>query len=344
MSALDTQFAFLTKKLSRWLTHPAVTEIMVNPGGEVWIDELGQPIVKSDLVLSPNEIQSIVNLVATHSRTVITENSPIISAELPDGSRFEGLIPPVVGTAAFSIRKHASKVFTFDEYVERKTITPEQKTFFENLVRDRKNILVVGSTSSGKTTLCNAFVHAVSQITPEHRVITIEDTRELQVSSPNAVCLRTSDTVDMTRLLKSCMRLRPDRILVGEVRGPEALALVKAWNTGHPGGLATVHANGALAGLLRLEQLIYEAGVPPVASRPVLAEAINAVVYLEKTDTGRRVRTILAVDGLSSGGEYMIEYIFDDTPKNARNSHAKRAGGAAPRKQDAQTNQGGIYA
>jgi type IV secretion system protein VirB11 len=308
-SVFNTQFDFLVKKIMPWLTNPNVTEIMVNPGGQVWVDELGKDMVFVGVTLLPNEIESIISMVASKAKTTVTRDNPIISAELPDGSRFEGLIPPIVETPAFSIRKHASMVFTFDDYVSKGILQEDHKKYFEETVKERKNVLVVGGTGSGKTTLCNAFIHAISNLTPDHRVITIEDTRELQVTSPNIVGLRTSDNIDMTRLLKSCMRLRPDRILVGEVRGPEALALLKAWNTGHPGGLATIHANSAESGLTRLEQLLQEAGIPQHASKPIIAEAINTVVFIGRTKMGRRISAILNVNGLVSG-EYSVSYIY----------------------------------
>lgn len=297
-AAFKDQFKLYTKDIQQYLDDPLVMEVMLNPDGTVWLDKAGQDMFPTETKLSPASVERITSLVASKSKTVITEETPIISSELPDGSRFEGLIPPVVATPVFSIRKHGSLVMTLDDYVEKEIITPDQKVFFENAVTERKNILVAGSTGSGKTTFVNALVHAVSTLTKDHRIISIEDTRELKVSSENWIPLRTSDSIDMTRLLKSCMRLRPDRILVGEVRGPEALALLKAWNTGHPGGVSTVHANGALPALTRLEQLLLEAGVPQVGARPIIAEAINIVVFLERTKTGRKVTQIAAVKGL----------------------------------------------
>ena len=654
-SGFLVQFNTAVKPLEKWLKSPDVTEIMVNPSGEVWIDQLGKDMENTGVKINPSLAETIISLVASATKTTIGATSPIVSAELPDGSRFEGLVPPVVANPSFSIRKHGSMILTLDNYVEKGTLTPEQKTIFEEAVVARENILVVGGTgchaagtkilmsngsfkyvedikegdtlmgpdslprkvlklhngtdmlyriipfrgepfivnaghimalisthikngdirdktfitvqdylkkprkykhiyklyhsgplnflngkkdtlpvdpyflgvligdgsfvsgvsitnpepeiyeeimkqatkykihvnmyfrsqgnpiyklcserrrknrlieamknlglyglkgeekfvppcyqygsietrrellaglldtdgylsghrfdivskskkladsivfiarslglyskvsktqkscpsmskkhlnkkftgtyfrvyisgdiesipvrvprrktrtvsgtiplqekrdigpitgfkvepygigqyfgfevdhdnlylsgdfivhhNSGKTTLSNAIVHAISVLTPDHRVITIEDTLELKVSSPNLVSLRTSDNIDITRLLKSCMRLRPDRILVGEVRGPEALALLKAWNTGHPGGVATVHANNSLAGLTRLEQLVQEAGITDRAARPIIAEAVNLIVFIEKTKGGRKISEIRRVLG-----------------------------------------------
>jgi type IV secretion system protein VirB11 len=178
-----------------------------------------------------------------------------------------------------------------------------QKEQLEIAIRDRKNILVAGGTGSGKTTLANALIAEIVQAHPEHRLVIIEDTAEIQCSAENAVLLHATDNVDMLRLLKATMRLRPDRILVGEVRGPEALALLKAWNTGHPGGVATVHANSAAAGLIRMEQLIAEATPTPI---PVLiGEAVDLVVSIVKTPIGRKVHEILQVLGYSPQDGYL---------------------------------------
>ncbi len=312
----DSQFEFLIKKIKPFLNNPSVIEIMVNPGGAVWIDELGKDMANTGIVMAPNEVEGIINLVASWAGTTVGKEKPILSSELPEGERFEGLIPPVVETPSFSIRKHASMIFTLEDYVSKGILLPDHKDFFIEAVKERQNILAVGGTGSGKTTLLNAFVHAISKETPDHRVITIEDTRELQVSSPNVVSLRTSDIIDMTKLLKSCMRLRPDRILVGEVRDASALALLKAWNTGHPGGLATVHANSAYGGLIRLEQLVQEAGIPQSAARPIISEAVNVLVYIARTKEGRKISSIMKVEGLKNG-EYVVKTIYGDPPRGS---------------------------
>jgi type IV secretion system protein VirB11 len=184
--------------------------------------------------------------------------------------------------------------------------------------------LVVGGTGTGKTTLLNAIILVISEVSPEHRVVIIEDTVELQCSSKNVVQLRTSDTVTMQGLLRVTMRLRPDRILVGEVRGAEALALLKAWNTGHPGGLATVHANDASAGLLRIKQLIEEGLQGGKADPEVIAEAVGFVVVIKKTSgaPGRRISEMVRVLGYKNG-EYVLADDFSAalTPTPTKNDH-----------------------
>ena len=201
----------------------------------------------------------------------------------------------------FSIRRKASAVFTLEEYERQEIMTRRQRMAIEHAVAERQNILVVGGTTTGKTTLTNAIIDQMVRTTPHHRLVIIEDTAEIQCVAPNAVVMRATDTVDMQRLLKATLRLRPDRIIVGEVRGGEALAMLKAWNTGHPGGICTVHANHARAGLTRIEQMIAEVSQTPM--RALIGEAVNLIVSIVRTDTapGRRVREVVAVNGFGDG-------------------------------------------
>lgn len=281
--------------LMGWLEDEAIVEIMLNPDSSLWVDVLGGGMQQRG-TMEPVRAKMVMDTVAAMLDRVVTETQPILEGELPlDGSRFEGLVPPLVERPTFTIRKKASLVFTLEDYVLKESLTAQHRDLLREAVRDRKNILVCGGTGTGKTTLTNALLHAVSEETPEHRIVIIEDTRELQCSAENTVFLRTSDDVDMTKLLRVTMRMRPDRILVGEVRGGEALALLKAWNTGHPGGVGTVHANDAAAALVRLGQLIQEAGVPPVPE--LIAEAVDIVVSIKRTSTGRRIEEIVKVQG-----------------------------------------------
>jgi len=254
------------------LDDPSVIEIMVNPDGRLWLDKLGQGRFDTQSRLKPGEAERVVRLVASHIHQDVTAFSPIVSAELPgNGERFEGVIPPVVTAPCFSIRKGAVSVFSLDDYVAAQTMSATQAEALRYAVSSRQNILIVGGTSSGKTTLANALLAEVSG--SGDRVLILEDTRELQCKAEDTVALRThGQNVKLSDLVRSTLRLRPDRIIVGEVRGPEALDMLKAWNTGHPGGIATVHANSAKAGLSRIEQLILE-GVQTVP-RALIAEAI----------------------------------------------------------------------
>ena len=277
------------------LEDPKVVEIMLNSDGTLWQEKLGQGM-ESIGEMPASQAFSLLSTIATSLGTQVTVIQPILEGELPiDGSRFEGLIPPVVARPTFTIRKKASQVFRLSDYVKQNALTLVQQYHIVQAVKQRKNILVVGGTGSGKTTLTNAIIQQIVHNTPEHRLVIIEDTAEIQCSAKNAVSLRSTETVDMQKLLKATMRLRPDRILVGEVRGPEALTLLKSWNTGHPGGVATVHANSAAAGLIRMEQLIAEATTAPMQS--LIAEAVHLVIFIEKTPDGRKISEMLSVAG-----------------------------------------------
>lgn len=285
-----------------------VIEIMLNPDGRLWIEKFGRPMTLISTV-SSEQADLAISLIASALKVTATRETPIIEGELPlDGSRFEGLIPPIVAAPTFTIRKKASKIFTFNDYVTAGNLTPEGQSLLEEAVSEHRNILVVGGTGSGKTTFVNAVIEAIARLTPEDRLVIIEDTSELQSSSVNRVNLHTTDFVDMQRLLRATMRLRPDRILVGEVRDVAALSLVKAWNTGHEGGLATVHANSAREGLTRIEQLIAEGMFQP--QKEVLAEAIHFVVFMKKQSGIRRVTEIVSVGYSGQTHDYTLNYRY----------------------------------
>lgn len=303
----------LGEGLAAALADPAVYEILVNPDGAVRFDRAGEGRVLSDVTLSPPDAERVIRLVASHVRSEIDPDSPIVSAELPmgldgvGGERFEGVLPPVARGPCFSIRKPALRVFTLADYVTAQVLTPAQMTALRQAILKRQNILVAGGTSSGKTTLTNALLAEVAA--QDERVILIEDTRELRCAAPDVVELRTRPGhVTMGDLVRSTLRLRPDRIIVGEVRGAEALDLLKAWNTGHPGGIATLHANSARGALYRLEQLIQEAvtHVP----RALIAEAVDLIVFIRGANalTGqpRHVADIAEVEGLDTDGGYLL--------------------------------------
>jgi len=270
-----------------------VVEVMLNPDGHLFVERLGEGI-EAIGELAPGAAEIIIGSVAHALQTEADEDRPIISGELPiGGHRFEGLLPPVVSAPSFTIRRRASRLIPLADYVTAGVMTKLQASIVRQAVRDRLNIVVSGGTGSGKTTLANAVIAEIVADTPAHRLLILEDTAEIQCAAENAVALHTADTVDMARLLKSTMRLRPDRIIVGEVRDGAALTLLKAWNTGHPGGITTIHANTAHSALRRLEQLTAEVSQQPM--REVIGEAVDLVISIERTATGRRVRDVMRV-------------------------------------------------
>ena len=288
-------------------TDPEIIEIMVNPDGALRFDRLGEGCSDSGVRLEPAQIERIIRLVASHARHEVHRDSPLVSAELPPhgeglaGERFEGLLPPVSTAPCFSIRKPAARIYTLADYVADGLMASQLAEQLRNAVFDRQNILIAGGTSSGKTTLANALLAEMAR--SSDRIIFIEDTRELQCAAADSVALRTrAGHVSMTDLVRSTLRLRPDRIIVGEVRGGEALDMLKAWNTGHPGGIATVHANSAKSALYRLEQLVQESAF--AVPKCLIAEAIDLVVFISGRGLARRVETILGVVGLDLCGDY----------------------------------------
>jgi type IV secretion system protein VirB11 len=295
--------------VNAWLEEPKVSEIMLNADGRLWVDRLDNGMRSSGERLSPTQAERIIRLVAHHVGAEVHRGSPRVSAELPEGGeRFEGLLPPVVMAPVFSIRRPASLPLALSDYVAAGTMTGAVATWLAEAVRARANILVAGGTSSGKTTLTNALLAIAAE--GEDRIVLIEDTRELRCDAANVVALRTAPGVTMTDLVRSSLRLRPDRIPVGEVRGPEALDLLKAWGTGHPGGIGTIHAGSATAALHRLEQLILEA-VPHVP-RPLVAETIQVIAVLTGRGAERRLSELVRVQGLGSDGAYRLHHLHRD--------------------------------
>lgn len=287
----------LGEAAGKLLLDPTVVEIMLNPDGKLWIDRLGQGRSFTGHVLSSADAERVIFIVASSVGAVCNKDAPLLSAELPvTGSRFQGVLPPLSFNPVFTVRKKAIKIFTIDNYVEQGILSLEHADVIKSAVKERKNILIVGGTGSGKTTLANAILALIAETSD--RVVIIEDTQELQCTAPDFVTLRTRDGVaTMTDLLRATMRLRPDRIVIGEVRGPEALALLKAWNTGHPGGCATVHADSALKGLSRLSQLVQEAGVQ--SAGVLIDQAVDLIVFIEKVGQGRKVSEVRVKDPTS---------------------------------------------
>jgi type IV secretion system protein TrbB len=304
--------------IARHLADPAIVEVMLNPDGRLWIDRLSEGLGDTGETITPADAERIVRLVAHHVGAEVHGGAPRVSAELPTGERFEGLLPPIVTAPSFAIRKPAVAVFTLDDYVAAGVMTEGQAAYLRQAVADRKNILVAGGTSTGKTTLVNALLAKVAKT--DDRVVLIEDTRELQCRAPNLVSLRTRDgVVTLSELVRSALRLRPDRIPIGEVRGPEALDLLKAWGTGHPGGVGTLHAGTAIGALHRMEQLIQEIVV--TVPRALIAETIDVIVVLSGRGTARRLSELAEIDGLDPmTGAYRIRpvsFSYSETSRSA---------------------------
>jgi len=324
----------LTRELGRTviacLEDGTTEDLVLNPDSTLWVKRTRGAFVNIG-TMSPSQAQSAFGTIAAMRGTIINHDQPILETELPlDGSRFEAIVPPVVRQPVFALRQRPRAIFTLDDYETTGILTDSKDALNRRRHRDefvatvrgkkhadvirwavaqRKNILVVGSTGSGKTTLVNAILHWLTQVSPRDRVLLIEDTPELQCAVENSVALLAVGNVTMLDCLRACMRLKPTRIVVGEVRGGEALTMLKAWNTGHPGGAATVHANDALSGLLRLESLVAEATSAP--QQKLIAEAVNLVVFVdEETEisAGRKVREVAVVLGYEDG-RYQLEYV-----------------------------------
>ncbi|MFT3813321.1 MAG: P-type conjugative transfer ATPase TrbB [Acidovorax sp.] len=287
------------------LEDPDVVEIMLNPDRTLWIDRLSSGRAPMGVELPEDDGERIIRLVAAHVGAEVHRGQPLLSAELPEtGERFEGILPPAAPGPAFALRKRAVGVIPLERYVVDGMMTPAQASFLVQAVRERQNIVIAGATSSGKTTLANALLAEIAAT--GDRVLVLEDTVELQCAARDHVPLRTRHgVVSMTELVRSSMRLRPDRVIVGEVRGPEALDLIKVWGTGHPGGIATIHAGSVLGALLRLEQLILEVAVNP--PRALIADAVNVVIYIAGRGRKRRIERIARVVGFDGTGYQLTD-------------------------------------
>lgn len=300
IAMLNTAFG---SEITAALNDETVIEIIVNPDGKLWIENHKSGRQFTGSILSPENRERIIRLVASHVEQGTNKENPIISAELPSGEeRFEGLLPPIVTDPSFVIRKPSAHILSLDDYVQAEVMEVWQKQVLVQAIINHQNILVVGGTGSGKTTLANALLQEVAK--GLERIILIEDTRELRCDVEDLLCLKTRGHVaSLSDLVRSTLRLRPDRIIIGEVRGGEALDMLKAWNTGHPGGIATLHANSAQGALFRLEQLIQEV-VIQVPQR-LIADAIDLIIFIEGRGRSRRIKTLAQVTGFK-GGDYLL--------------------------------------
>jgi len=294
----------------REFEHPDTEDLVLNPDGKLWAKRAGTPEWIYLGSFPARAALSAFNSIADYRGEVINRDNPILGTTIPFlGCRFEGLLPPIVDAPSFAIRKGGGRLRPLDEYVADGVLSTSHREVIRSALRERKNILVIGGTGTGKTSLANAILLDMSVETPNDRVVIIEDNAELRCSVPNSISLLARGKVTMVDCLKSSMRLNPTRMIVGEVRGPESLALLNAWNTGHPGGISTLHADNARMGLSRLESLLEEATTAP--KQKFIAEAVNLVVYIGRDPTvkaGRRVKEIYAPSGYD-GRDYQGTYL-----------------------------------
>ncbi len=282
-----------------------ITEVMVNPDGTVWVEEHGHGMYRTQVKMPADQVRSVISIVASSDDAIANDDNPSISAVLPEsGARFQGFLPPAVPAPMFVIRQRAKHVYPLASYIENGYMQRGHAAAVYDAVLRRENILIVGGTGSGKTTLANAILQVISQT--GDRVLTIEDTPELQCSADNHISFFIEPDVGFTwqKAVQDALRSRPDRIVVGEVRDSAALDLLKAWNTGHNGGCATIHANSALRGLTKLESYIQE--VVAVAPVKLIAEAVDLVVFITGTVDGREVQEVASVVK-HDGHDYVID-------------------------------------
>src|SRR6266487_116392 len=264
-----------------------VTEIYVNPQDElVRFDTRSRGRIDSGVSVAATRVEMFLNAVATSLGLTLGADHPGLEAELPAvgfrGSRLQGFVPPITPAPAFTIRKPPAVVYSLDDYVAAGVLSQAQRAEFRRAVQEHQNILIAGGTNTGKTTLANALLKEMTDLFPTERIVILEDTVELQCVAPDHLALRTSPSVTLAQLVKSALRTSPTRIVVGEVRGSEALDLLDAWATGHPGGVATVHASSPEGALLRLDRLAQRANVPP--QRHLVAEAIHWIAAIKAFD------------------------------------------------------------
>lgn len=282
------------------LQDETIFEVYVNPDGKVWTDGF-RGREWTGIILTPTQVKQIILNVAALTNQLVPDEKPVLDAEIPrneffDKCRFEGNLPGIVLAPTLNIRKHPKKIFTLEDYVAQEILTSTQREIIVQAIHDKKNIIAAGGTKSGKTTLLNALLAEISKL--NDRVILIEDTPELQCTAPDCVSMRTMRTFTMSDCLRSVLRMTPDRIVVGEVRGGEALALLDVWSTGHGGGCSTVHSNSARDTLLRLENMTARVSQNPQQS--TIGQAVNMIIYLKYLGNRRIVEEIIEVAGYDS--------------------------------------------
>ncbi len=288
------------------LAAPDVVEALVNADGQVWLDRVGVGLMLTEHRISAHDRETAIRLLAHEAGETVGEHRPALATILPDSAaRVQALLPPLVEAPVLAIRKRPAFIYTLADYVRDGVATPAQAAMLSEAVAAQRNIVVAGGTGSGKTTLLNALL--AEPAFAASRVVILEDTAELQIASANAVQLltkRTDPPVGMRELVQMTLRLRPDRIVVGEVRDGAALEVLKAWNTGHPGGLLTLHANSAADALARLEDLCMEAVAAP--PKRLIQAAVDLIVFIARQTSheGRGKRAIQHIISPKHQGEH----------------------------------------
>jgi type IV secretion system protein VirB11 len=291
-----------------------VTDVMLNPDGRLWIQKHGEMVQAGEIDRA--RAMQIVSLVGSSLNVTVREEAPIVRGVVPVyGHRFEGMIPPAVDAPAFAIRKKAVRVFSLEDYVSHGIMTEAVYRAVDDAIVNYRNMLVIGGTGSGKTTLVNGIIERMSRLRAQDRLAIIEDAAELQSQSPNVVFLRSSLHVSTRHLVEACMRLNPTRILFGEVINGAALDLLKSWNTGHPGGLSTIHANSAEGGLFRLQSLISEVSVTPM--HELIGEAVDLCIFIKSQGKSRRITQVAKVDRYDGERKrYALKYVHNDDARS----------------------------
>ena len=275
------------------LTQDDVAEVLINADGQVWVDRVGAGLAPTGARLSAADAEAAIRLLAHEAGETVGEQRPMLATILPDtAARVQAVLPPLAAAPILAVRKRPSRIFTLDDYVRQGVASAAQVEALRAAVGERANIVVAGGTGSGKTTLLNALL--AEPAFSQERIVILEDTAELQIRNANAVQLltkRTDPAVTMRDLVQMTLRLRPDRIVVGEVRDEAALEVLKAWNTGHPGVRLTLHANSAADALARLEDLCLEAIVSPPTR--LIEAAVDLIVFITRSGGKRVIQDIV---------------------------------------------------
>lgn len=289
------------KELQDYLDDKNVFEIAVNSDGQVWI--LKSDWENTNKTLEKDTVLNIIRLVADYKKLIVDEENAVLETEFYDGSRFSATIPPI-SEPSFNLRKHSILNLTLDDYVKQGNITKNQKLILQDFMKKKKNILVVGATGSGKTTFANACIQEIAEI--DDRVVIVEDTKEIQCTVKNTLRLASTEK-NIVSIIQHCLRRTPERLIIGEVRGVEALHLLTAWNSGHGGGICTIHSDTALKGLDQLEQYVMRGSVSP--QKKLIANNINLIVVISKVDGKRKVTEIKKMVGLEKEN-YILENLM----------------------------------